>query len=745
MVSQAQVPGGAAGAGAVAGDRGGAAPRAVAASAVAGGQDGSALQDIVVTAQRRSERLQSVPIAVSAVSSAQLAKVGISSTQDLAIVTPGLTVPQTAGFTQPHLRGIGASTAAPGSEQPVATYVDGVFMAFAPSTLLTLNNIERVEVLKGPQGTLFGRNATGGLIQVITRDPTSTPHASVSVGYANYRDVTADAYVTGGLSDGAATDLAVHYEAQGQGWGRNLVTGHDVNRLDHDFAIRNKWLLRPTDTTEVRIAGDYSDRAGNQNAQKPLPSTAAFNIPAFGGPFNYGGTYDTADSFDPYFRLKGGGVSLQVNQDVGRLKLLSISAYRDAQFRFGLDVDRVPADLFRTTNVAHSRQFSQELQLSPATNGRLKWVAGAYYFHARDWYAPNSASFTPTIVSPIPFTPVAIDTYGTQVTNSLAGYAQVTYAVLDRLNVTGGVRYTWEKRSISGAQIFSIAGFPAATTPFPPTGAGAYPPSITARKATYRISIDYKVTPDILAYASYNTGFKSGGYNVAVPTNPPYLPEELDAAEVGIKSELFSHRLRLNVAAFDYTYKNIQVARFVGASQIFYNGAKAKLYGVDIDAELALGHGIRLTGGYSYVHNKFTSFPTANYVVPVNGCTPSLNVLCTASATGNHLPYAPTSTFNLGADYRLSLGSAGSLSANVNYYRSSKFYGAPDNVFAQSAYDLVNASLTWENTPRTLSAKLWAKNIGKTVYAVSILEAGNGTAKAYGAPQTYGVTLGYKF
>jgi len=187
-------------------------PAPVSPTAAEGGIGG--LEEIVVTAQRRSERLQDVPIAVSAASAARLDAVNIQSSQDLVLITPGLTIPQTSGYTQPHIRGVGTSANGPGIENPVATYIDGVYIASAPGSLLTLNNIDRIEVLKGPQGTLFGRNSTGGLIQVITKDPNETPSLAANVGYGNYQDVTTDLYATAGLGRNLAADVALRYEHQ---------------------------------------------------------------------------------------------------------------------------------------------------------------------------------------------------------------------------------------------------------------------------------------------------------------------------------------------------------------------------------------------------------------------------------------------------------------------------------------------------------------------------------------------------
>lgn len=347
------------------------------------------LEEIIVTAQKRSENLQNVPVAITAVSSARLAASNITSAADIGAVTPSLSLTQVAGTLQPHIRGVGTSSSGPGVENPVAMYLDGVYIASGSSSLLTLNNIERVGVLKGPQGTLFGRNATGGLIHVITRDPAHDPAGSVEVGYANYRTINANAYMTAGLSDTVAADLAVRYEHQGDGWGTNLFNGRDVNRTDHDLTLRSKWLFEPGDATKIRLAIDYSDRKA-YDAQHWIPGyPITFNNPFFGGPYDQGGPYDINKNVDEDSRLRSGGASLQINHDLGAVALQSITAYRKAKYNFDLDLDLTPVALIRCCGTVRAEQLSQEFQLSSTGGGPFKWVAGVYLFAAKDRTLPE--------------------------------------------------------------------------------------------------------------------------------------------------------------------------------------------------------------------------------------------------------------------------------------------------------------------------------------------------------------------
>ena len=279
------------------------------------------VQEIVVTAQRRSESLQDVPIAVTAVTAARLEAVGIQTTEDLDEITR-LTVPQTGGYYQPHIRGVGTSSNGPGIENPVALYIDGVYVADPPSSLVTLNNIDRIEVDKGPQGTLFGRNATGGLIQIITRDPQPTAHLDADVSYGNYQDVISRLYATDRLTSDLSADVALRYEYQGDGFGHNFFDGSDVGTLPHDLAARTKFLFEPSSATQARLTLDYEDRDSTRDIQHlgtQYPGT--FNNPFFGGPFPQGGPYDVNINQPFESTLQAGGAALQINQDLGVAKL----------------------------------------------------------------------------------------------------------------------------------------------------------------------------------------------------------------------------------------------------------------------------------------------------------------------------------------------------------------------------------------------------------------------------------------
>jgi iron complex outermembrane receptor protein len=699
------------------------------------------LEDIVVTAQRRSENLQNVPIAVTALSAERLTGAGIQSAQDLSLVTPAMTAPDTIGVFQPRIRAVGSGSIAPGNEMPIATYVDGVYLANAPSSLLTLNGVERIEVLKGPQGTLFGRNSTGGLINVITRDPQETMSANVSFGFANYGDVTGDAYVTGGLTPNILADVALHYEYQDKPYGINLGTGNETGRLKKDFVGRSKLLLKLSDRTEIRLIGDYSERDTTRNVTIPYPGYPQnTNSSRFGGPFPQGRTRDINSNFDPYIRIKGWGVSGNLTHEFDAVTVQSITAFRNTKYSVGLDADFIPVDLLTVTEDVDTDQFTQELKITSNGGGRFKWTAGAFYFYAKDRLEPEHIHLN-GVRSPIPNVPfdIYIDDY--QTGRSIAGYAQGSYEIFPDTNLTLGGRYTYEKKRMGGTQTVFVGGTQVSATPLPPA---PIPSSVSFERFNYRIAIDHRFSPTILGYISYNTGFKSGGFNILQAANPPFAPETNRAFEVGLKSELFDRRLRANISAFRYDYSNIQFDRRVGGSSVTYNAAKARIYGVDIDVEAVLVDGLTISGGASYIHDRFLSFPNADYFPGVDGCAAPLGTFCSQSAKGNKLPFAPTFSFNAGVDYDLET-SVGKFEFNANVAYYSTQYGTPDNFVKQNPYALVNGSITWNHPGENFYIRLWGRNLTDKVYATVMSEAESGINRQIGQPRTYGVTAGFKF
>ena len=720
-------------------------------------------EEIIVIANKRRENIQNVPIAITAVSGQRLKDIGITSTQDLARVVPGLNISTSISGTTARLRGVGTSAVGGvGAENSIATYVDGVYMLSLAGSLIQLNNIEQIEVLKGPQGTLFGRNATGGVISIRTRDPQHEPSGDFTLRYGNYDTISGQAYLTAGIGENLAADIAGYVSIQGKGWGKNIFTGKDVNTKD-EYAVRSKWLFEPGDRDQFRVIGDYSETRGNRyNSTRLLTGTSSNYGPGstlagqrpdlapyvasgalapfaeVGDPYVYnGGFYDLDVFTQPRFKMKSGGGSLQWDHDFDGLKLMSLTAYRRTDADLANQFASVPA--FRSLGVIRQRdtQFSQEVQLGSPDGANIAWVTGLYYL--------NGKGFDPlvgiggTTLSPIE----SINIVATVTTKSGAAFGQVTAPLWQGGHVTAGLRYTIERRAIEGQTTLKfLPAFGGAVVPTPPVEG-----SKVFRKLTWRISVDQRFGPDVLGYISYNRGFKSGLFN-GIPPNPlPVKPEVLDAFEFGLKTDFLDDRLRLNFSGFYYDYKNIQVTVTGAVSAFLDNGARARTYGAEVDLTARISSHLRIFGGATLMDSEFRSYDQAAFHVP-NPLSAGGGVIGSVrSAKGNKLPYTSDLTFNVGAAYSAPVGD-GKIDVDLNYSYSSKMYPTADNNLTIPSLGLLDGGVTYTLPGGALSAGVWARNITREKYYVTMnsqANPGGGRSGLVGAPRTYGVKVGYKF
>lgn len=697
-----------------------------------------ALDEIVVIAQKRSENLQDVPIAISAVSGETLAAAAATSITALADMTPGLQMETVQGSVAPRIRGVGSDL--PNVENSVAMYIDGVYIASPSASLLSLNSIAQVETLKGPQGTLFGRNATGGALLIQTREPTQNLTGNVDVSYGNYQTTTLNGYVAGGVTPDAAADLAVHVSHQGEGYGRNLDTGSSVYQANLDLALRSKWVLKPTESDTVHLIVDYERRDGSTATVDYIPTgtyPSALLVPPFtSAPPR---PYDINTFVDPTDSLTQSGVSARLDHEMSWAKLTSITAYRDEEITSTFDITLTPSCCLQVpipfppfelnvplpvVNIdSKDRQVSQEIQLLSPDNpplNWLSWVGGLYYLHDDEQLLSS-------------FSQVKTDSY--------AGFGEAHVEFLPATRLVLGLRYTDEKKALSVTPEYYVQ-------PEPP---GSAAPALTAdptkwfSQFTYRVGVDHKFDAGTLIYASKNLGFKSGGYNTSEPSLPAFQPEKLNAYEIGLKSEFLDHRLRWNGAAFYYSYANIQMVKLTANNQIQeYNGPSATVYGADFDAEARLSQGLTLRLGGSYIHDRFTEdTPTVQWNVP-NPPFPGGSNSFFASANGHELPHTPTWTTNVGLNYRLDTA-PGRWTFDADLLHNSGWYGEPDNQLAQRAYNSINADVYIHPHNQPFSIGLWGRNLTNQLVYTAV--SGNAVTSLgqYAPPRTYGIRLSAEF
>jgi outer membrane receptor protein involved in Fe transport len=696
------------------------------------------LEEVVITAQKRSENLQSVPIAVTAVSAEQLASAGVVDTMALPSVVSGLSVGAAVGNFSPHIRGIGTTAYGIGIESPVALYVDGVYYGSQVTGMSDLVDVSQVNVLKGPQGTLFGRNATGGVIQLSTRDPDSVFGGDVRTELDNYLTSRSNFYVTDGLSDALKANLSVSYATQGHGWGTNIVDGDDIHKIDRDFSARSKVFFTPSSDTLIKLNFDYADQANSLFGNfGPAPGTHG-HAPGYEPSSN---PYDTDNSLDPANALQSGGASLDIDQNLGFAHLVSISAFRRYAWDTQFDPSLTPTPELLQFIQFQGNQFSQEFQLVSKQSEVFNWVTGLYYFHASDHEELQQYTFD---VAAAPFAAGQIFELASGTTRSEAAFAQGTLLVLPATHLTLGLRYTTERRSIDGGITGGFYNLDGTGFNVPISGL-TLDSGKSFNKLTDRLALDHNFTPDILGYLSYNRGFKSGGFNGFNPSslNPAYNPEVVDAYEAGLKTESLDHRLRLNTALFYNKYNDIQIINFISIPSIS-NAARAQTYGVDLDAEALVTNFLRLTAGFEYLNSRFTGDSTGTVTAFVPGSGGD-TVSMLGSVRGNQLPFAPEFTGNIGATYTQSY-QWGTLDLNVtNAYTARQFY-SEDNFLPQKAYDYLNTSLGWTSTDGHLSATLWGRNLLNKAVAGFLTSGALGYSADYSnPPRTYGFTLIYRF
>lgn len=702
------------------------------------------LEEIVVSAQRHAESAQDVPIAITALSGSQLASAGVNTLADMAQVTPGLQFQAIGATSVPFLRGIGSAVTPAGSESTVALFVDGVYVAAQAASLMSLTNVDSIEVDKGPQGTLFGRNATGGVIQVRTRRPSQESRLDVNVGYGNYETADGSLYGTTGISSTLAADVSLSYHNQRDGYGTNLLNGSDVYK-GYDYVGRSKWLWTPSDVTEVTFVADWERLLSQTGFATRLPNKGELGLDQRGlAGFQYsGGFYDVDLNFPSFNVTETKGGSVDWLQQLGGLNLRSISAYHKQDVHAQVDFDLSPNSGSHQTFRPSQKTFSEELQLLSPDGSKLNWVAGLYYYQDTSGYhpvfidypQPNAAGLNDTTID------------SEMKTKSWSAFGQTTIPLPAETRLTLGVRYTKDKRDFRLDQ----------TAPAAPPANVSQVGSETWPKTTFRVGLDHRFTQDALAYVQASTGFKSGLFNPmtvqSVPGQPASVPlavqpEKITAYEVGLKSDWLENRLRFNIAAFYYDYKDQQVNAFIGSTRTLLNAASSKIKGIDFEFTGKPTDLLTLSWTGSFLHARYDNFPSAPLFLPAPAPGTG-NIVSPFDASGKDDVNSPTFTTTVAANYGVPLG-ANRLDLNANAYYNSGYYFDFANTRKQDNYTWLNASVKYTfGKNAAYHVSVYSDNLlDEKVYA-SVNQVGRGPAGLFGgdsltvrAPRTYGIRFG---
>jgi iron complex outermembrane recepter protein len=735
------------------------------------------LAEVIVTAQRREESLQTVPVAVTALTADQLERRQVVDVKAVATAAPGLTIQSFVSDTQSiaiGIRGIAAQNTFLGQDPPVGLYLDGVYIARAAGNNLALVDMERVEVLRGPQGTLFGRNTVGGALNITSKKPENKLEASLDAEVGNYATRNVTAILNVPIAGDVLAARLVYAHREHSGFGRSSVTGGDLSDEDLDY-VRGSLRVAPSDAWNLIVSYDWAQQNGNAQLSKLLYFSPTATLPGAPLPLNNlipivnghptdqlsnyegGDLYTNNAEYVPRTHFDNRGVTASLTATLGPATVKSITAYRKLFEDLPQDVDATPYPFLEVTQQpVRDHTFSEELQVfGDSFDRRLSWIGGLYYFNEGGLELATVRALYPLAAPGM--NPADGSNQEIADNSSYAGFAQVGYKLLPKLRLTAGVRYTHDERSMiySSYNTDTVTGIPTCALPVPPAavlpgydpslpgyaGCASRTPRANFHSWPWTAGLDYNVTDDVLVYTKVSRGFRSGGFPNAGSTDAggyaPFAQETLTNYEVGEKADLFDRRFRVNVSAFYADYDNIQttvqVNGLAGPFNTVQNLGTGQLYGGEIELTALLGD-LELSASMGVADTLYTKGPVS----------------------GLSFQFAPKTTVGAGADYPLRLP-LGTLDLHADYsWRSAMFYQIPpafDPVIAaatvQKGYGLLNSQISFELQSVPLTISIWGRNLTDEKYISSSLSPSQGAlgivAGFPGDPRTFGVSLRYEF
>lgn len=677
------------------------------------GTDEAGIEDIIVTATRMGETaLQSTPIAVSVLSGDQLADRGVRDVQDLRAYVPSLQVSDLSGYTQLYVRGIGSNIVFVGSDPSTTIHLDGIYLARPLSYMSDFLDVDRVEVLRGPQGTLYGRNSVGGTINVISRRPSAELEGRVQAAYGTFDRYALQGYVAGPVVGEVRASLAADVSGH-DAFRENLSSGNDVEDLK-SRGVRGQVLVPVGSTGEWILRADWSRQSGAFGAYPKL-------LRPLGVPLDDSilGDFDKVSiNGDNRTVLKNYGFASDLTLPLtDAVKLRSLTGYRVFRGTIVADADSSSLDLLRNQiDPIRQHQFSQELSLL-GDSDRLSWVLGAYYFNERN-REPLTLAIFPFGVSHIQRPLLRA--------RSFALFGQGEYHLSDTLSLIAGLRWTTERKRYALTDYFAASVDPdpdVAAAGFVLSGVPGLPEpfSIDTRRTddalTPKFGINYMPNDDVLLYASATRGFKSGGYdygaNNAVDAAAGYGPEKLWSYEVGLKSDWLDRRLRLNVTGFYYDYTDLQVQSYVQIGPSLgartQNAATARVKGIETEIVARPVEALQLSANVAWLDAEYRRYPNA-----------FVTTFGPFDASGQRLNNAPRWSATLGANYTIDLADRGRLDVGADVHAQTTVYftaanegvgGVDDYPERQRDYAIVNGRVGWTSEDSRYQVQLIGTNL----------------------------------
>ncbi len=670
--------------------------------------DSLIIEEVVVTAQKRTQNLQDVPIAVSVISGADLDVKQIINMEDIRNLVPNLYMEQAlAGTTTPKmfLRGLGVDNQVYSFDSPIGLYFDGVYIARVTGALIDLFDVERIEFLRGPQGTLFGRNSSVGALSIVNNNPPlDKTETSAELSYGT-RDQLNARFAFGAPIIEDKLGLRVTFLSRSND-GFMVDTTTNVRHMDNDInAARVALLYKVNDNVDLTLRGD-----GMIDHSMPTQGSN-FRI----NPDNDIYTFESSPGTPFVNEVEPWGVSATINARLASADLTSITAYRELRYRNANDVDgRADVQSFQVDQQDLDEwQFTQEVFLSSNSPGgsRFNWTAGAFYLHEQNDFRWALRIFAP------PTTQIY-----DQTTNSVAGYTQVTYDVTARLKVTGGLRYTYEKKALTAIQNFADG------TPNPDF---VFDDSITANKASWHLSTDYRINDDAMIYITSGTAFRSGGFDGSARNIPAILsgafgPEDVFNIEGGAKTEWFDRRMQLNLGYFYSDYDGVQQAIVLSDGTITTTGADATVHGVEAELVALPIEGLQLTANLGTMKDDIKN---SNRV----------------------LKNTPAIQWRVGAIYSMPIGDGGgSLRIGGDVSHSASYFNSTGNEINSKVepYELYNAHIAYLTESGHWQFKFSGQNLGDHFFPAHTFDIAGGFISSVHFPNTprrYLFTVSYLY
>lgn len=735
-------------------------------------QQENVLEEVTVTAQKRAESLQEIPIAITAISGEVLRQDGVASLHDISNKIPNLVFSAfSPGQPEIAIRGIGTKEDGAAASDSIVVSVDDIYIAARTAQVFDIFDLERIEVLRGPQGTLYGKNSIGGSINFVTSRPTEEFRFRFRQTVGDFSRLDTGGLISGPVSENLLGKISFS-RRKFDGYLDNLLLDEQQGEAD-TIALRGQLLWKVSDNVEVLFGGDYSDDDIGATNREPIGSTGplhdckcvsdpvAVNI-ALGGA---GDAHDTLAETEGFTDRQVKGINAKVTWDLGTMQFVSITSYRESEFDWledseglppsapvdltgasgnpGIGLTRPPEEGFsfdvNDSAVEDTEQFTQEFRLMGDSENGLVWVAGAFF---SDEEIVRSERFEFTALGG-PGLDNLSDYQANQENNSTswAVYGQATWPVNDRLNVTGGLRYSYEEKKILVSNV-RFSGIGLLLQAFDPTRA-----SESWNNVSGRLAVDYSVNDDVMVYGSIATGFKTGGFTGAASTQErattPFDEETAISYEVGLKGLWANRRLQTNIAAFFTDYDDLQVTRFFQPQGgtfgefITENAGKAEISGFELEVIGLLTDSMEIGGNFAYLDAEYTEF----FGTP--------DVTGGGDFSGNVMRQAPEYSFYLYAIYTFNLQDSGQISAKVDYaYQDDMFFDPNNNpITIAPSYSLWNARLAWTSTNGNWEVAGWIKNISDKDYIHhTFSQRGSRIAFArFGPPRHYGVTVTYNY